>query len=615
MTDYRIIAIVLLGLAVGMPQLVHGQEEESGEIPETQEAEQAPEPEPERQRRGVRRLGDVVSEGDDEWSLDVPVTDAAPILIEEQPDVSLPDEAQDSRLRNLLTRRAFVPEDPNIDVELEALLDEVQADAEMAIDEDEFELAVQMLRVISELDEDRPGLAELNERIEREGRLQQLLVDAEAAYEEGRLVEPEGDNALEYYREILEEDPENETGQAGVANVQQRLLSRAVDQASEQDFEEAGETIDLAEGILDDPESIEEAREAIASMQEEYMSGLAEAVRDAIDEEDYDQAEEAINRLIAFGYESDRIERKRRTLEDARLYGGFEAGQTFTEVLAEAGSDGPSMVVVPAGNFMMGSPDNEDGRSSNEGPRHRVTFRRGFAISETEVSVGQFREFIEATGYRTDAERAGWSRTYDADTGRIDRENGVTWEDDYRGNTASDDLPVIHVSWNDANAYADWLAEQTERDYRLPSEAEYEYALRAGSQTMYWWGEGTPDDVVENLTGDGDVSPTRRRWNVAFSNYRDGYFGPAPVGSFEPNPFGVYDMGGNVMSWVEDCWHDSYARAPSDGTAWVNPGCERRVLRGGNWSASPEMVRSAFRLASSNDSRDARVGFRVARDL
>lgn len=273
------------------------------------------------------------------------------------------------------------------------------------------------------------------------------------------------------------------------------------------------------------------------------------------------------------------------------------------------------MVVVPAGNFMMGSPEGEAGRSSNEGPRHRVTFDRGFAMSETEISVGQFRQFVEATGYRTDAERVGWSRTYSASSGRIDRSNNVTWEFDYMGSRADANKPVIHVSWNDAVAYAEWLSARTERDYRLPSESEYEYSLRAGSQTPYWWGNGTPDEVVENLTGDGDISTTRRRWNVGFDGYSDGHWGPAPVGSFEPNPFGLYDMGGNVMSWVEDCWHDSYARAPGDGSAWVNPGCERRVLRGGNWSATPAMARSAFRLLSQSDSRDARVGFRVARDL
>ena len=200
-------------------------------------------------------------------------------------------------------------------------------------------------------------------------------------------------------------------------------------------------------------------------------------------------------------------------------------------------------------------------------------------------------------------------------SGRVAERRRVTWEDDYLGDRADESSPVIHVSWNDAAAYANWLAEATERPYRLPTEAEFEYALRAGSQSTYWWGNGSPDEVVENVTGDGDQFPDRRQWNLAFRRYEDGYWGPAPVGSFAENPFGLFDMGGNVMEWVQDCWHDSYVRAPDDGSAWVNPGCGRRVIRGASWSSTPMMSRSAFRISSQETATDARVGFRVARGL
>lgn len=608
--NYRTCIVVLLGLMLMYAQPGFAQEGEGQEAAETAEQEQE-----EPRRRGVRRLGDVVSEGSDEWSMDSPVAEAPPILVEEQPDVSLPDPQQDSRLQNLLTRRAFVPEDPSIEVEMDNLLAEVQADAEAAIEDGDYEHAARLIAAILVLDEERPGIDALNQRMEQQGRLEQLVAAAEQAYEDGRLVEPDDNNALAYYREVLDEYPENETALAGLANVQQRLLSNAIEQATDEDFEAAEQTIDRAAEIHDDSESVADAREAIAGIRQEYIESLRQSFQDGIASGELDDAERAMNRLIAMGHGREAIDRKRRYLEDARLYGGFEAGQVFSEELDSLDASGPRMVVVPAGDFMMGSPDDEEGRSSNEGPRHRVTFERGFAMSETETTVGEFRRFIQATGYRTDAERVGSSRTYNADTGRIDASRGVTWQDDYMGDRADDNYPVLHVSWNDASAYAEWLSRETSRNYRLPSEAEYEYALRAGTQSMYWWGEGTPDNVVENLTGDGDISPTRRRWNVAFNRYSDGHFGPAPAGSFEPNPFQLYDMGGNVMAWVEDCWHDSYARAPADGSAWVNPGCNRRVLRGGNWSASPQMVRSAFRLASAPDSRDARVGFRVARDL
>jgi formylglycine-generating enzyme required for sulfatase activity len=121
--------------------------------------------------------------------------------------------------------------------------------------------------------------------------------------------------------------------------------------------------------------------------------------------------------------------------------------------------------------------------------------------------------------------------------------------------------------------------------------------------------------VLANLTGDGDRSATRREWGDAFRRYRDGFWGAAPVRSFDPNAFGVHDIDGNVSEWVEDCWHDNYLRAPKDGSAWVNPGCERRNIRGGSWASAPDQVRSAFRVNASPDASNARVGFRVVRKL
>ena len=174
---------------------------------------------------------------------------------------------------------------------------------------------------------------------------------------------------------------------------------------------------------------------------------------------------------------------------------------------------------------------------------------------------------------------------------------------------------MVDVSWADAVAYAAWLSLQTGQRYRLPSEAEWEYAARAGTATRFWWGDGTPDSTVENLTGEGDLSRSRRQWETFFEDYNDRHWGPAPAASFEPNPFGLYDIGGNVAEWVMDCWHDSYIRAPADGGAWVNPGCEMRVLRGGYWASSPDQARSAYRLGAKPSVRDARVGFRIARDL
>ena len=159
------------------------------------------------------------------------------------------------------------------------------------------------------------------------------------------------------------------------------------------------------------------------------------------------------------------------------------------------------------------------------------------------------------------------------------------------------------------------LAEQTGLRYRLPSEAEFEYVLRAGGRGRYPWGDGAPPRGMLNTTGGNDRSPGGRPWANAFEGYGDGHWGPAPVGSLVVNPWGLHDLSGNVSEWVADCWHDSFRRAPKDGSAWVNPGCRNQVIRGGSWASSPAQTRSAWRAPAQVDTTNARLGFRVVRDL
>jgi formylglycine-generating enzyme required for sulfatase activity len=272
-------------------------------------------------------------------------------------------------------------------------------------------------------------------------------------------------------------------------------------------------------------------------------------------------------------------------------------------------------VVIPLGSFQLGSPESEQDRKSNEGPRVSVRIERGFALARTEITVAEFRSFVRASGYTPSASQSGSSTIYDERSGSMSAKSGVSWESDHAGKNADDNLPVIHASWVDAKAYADWLSRETGKAYRLPSEAEFEYVLRSGTQTRYPWGDGNPGRLVGNLTGDADRSESRRNWVNAFPDYSDGYWGPAPVRNYEANRYGIHDINGNVSEWVEDCWHDSYQRAPSNGTAWVNAGCNRRVIRGGSWASSPDQARSAFRLTASPTTTNARLGFRVARDL
>ena len=452
-------------------------------------------------------------------------------------------------------------------------------------------------------------------RAARENRISQSLASAREAMQAGRVDQPLEDSAWTHYRNVLRLDPENQQAHAGLKDVQQAMVEQAVSYARDLDFETADRVLQDAALVREGQEPIRLAEAEISEFREEYAAELEIQAVTAMDAGHFDQAERALIGLVALGGMDTEVNRLRRRMEEAKVYGGLKPGQVIRDHFMSQASWTPESVIVQAGSFQMGSSAFEEGRKDNEGPQHRVAFRRGFAIGRTEITVAQFRAFVEKTGYKTDAEKQGFSMIYDHYSGRLAQRDGITWEDDYEGREAKDELPVVHVSWNDAYAYTRWLARGTGKPYRLPSEAELEYAVRAGRNTRYWWGDGSPTELVENLTGEGDQSRSRRQWETYFENYSDRHWGPAPAASFSANPFGLHDIGGNVAEWVMDCWHDSYIRAPADGSAWVNPGCPKRVIRGGYWASSPDQARSAHRIQASPDQRDARVGFRIARDL
>ena len=237
----------------------------------------------------------------------------------------------------------------------------------------------------------------------------------------------------------------------------------------------------------------------------------------------------------------------------------------------------PMMVTVPAGTFVMGSPASEEGRDESAGPRRQVTIETPFAVGVYEVTFDEWeacRRGGGCPGYRPDDEGWGLGRR-----------------------------PVINVSWNDAQAYVSWLSAQTGQRYRLLSEAEWEYVARAGTETARYWGE-SESGQCRYANGDED-----------YVECSDGYEYTAPVGSFAPNAFGLYDVLGNVWEWTGDCWNDSYAGAPTTGSAWQSGDCSRRVLRGGSWLNFPRFLRSADRNRNTTDNRSNFAGFRVARTL
>ena len=239
------------------------------------------------------------------------------------------------------------------------------------------------------------------------------------------------------------------------------------------------------------------------------------------------------------------------------------------------------MIIVPSGIFTMGSPADEPGRWDDEGPQHQVRIR-SFAVGKYEVTRGQFAAFVAATGH--DTGNSCWPYQ--------DEEN---WRNP--GFTQTDTHPVVCVSWNDAKAYTNWLSRKTGQNYRLLTEAEWEYVARAGTTTAYHFG--------------ATISPTQ-------ANYDHNNSGTVEVGSYRANAFGLHDVHGNVWEWVEDCWHNNYNGAPSDGSAWTSDcyyDSDVRVLRGGSWGIITRYLRSAVRGWLIAWDRFSNCGFRIARTL
>lgn len=264
-----------------------------------------------------------------------------------------------------------------------------------------------------------------------------------------------------------------------------------------------------------------------------------------------------------------------------------------------AGGFGPDLVVIPAGKFIMGTPETEPERFDFESPRHAVIIAKPFAIGKYELSFAQYDRFVKGTGYTRPSDK-GWGQEH--------------WG---RGET-----PVFNVSWYDVQHYLRWLSKQTGKRYRLPSEAEWEYAARAGATTPFHTGHCI---------------------NAAQANFHAGfpYTGCSPgnkqeqryrgrtiaSGTFAPNAWGLHDVHGNIFEWTEDCWHESYNKAPANGSAWVDyedddfgetelaKNCRQRVLRGGSWSGRALDLRLGYRAKNAADFKSIFIGFRVVREL
>jgi formylglycine-generating enzyme required for sulfatase activity len=244
----------------------------------------------------------------------------------------------------------------------------------------------------------------------------------------------------------------------------------------------------------------------------------------------------------------------------------------------------PEVVVVPAGEFLMGSQPSERGRNPDEGPQRKVTFAQAFAVGKYEVTFAQWDACVAEAGCTHKPSDNNWGR------GK---------------------RPIINVSWNDTQQFVSWLAKKTGKPYRLMTEAEWEYAVRGTTKTT---------DRQSPFSTGPTINYSQANYDANFVYGVGAKIGiyrqkTLDVGSFKPNAFGLHDMHGNVWEWVEDCYKDSYAGAPTDGSAVTSRTCALNILRGGAWNYYPQLLRSAYRYASAPAVRMENAGFRVARSM
>ena len=382
---------------------------------------------------------------------------------------------------------------------------------------------------------------------------------AESWYEESGLEEAElrVQAAREAAEARLKEEARSKEEALGLTHAQRVLVQRGL--AAFWDDDEG-----VADGLFD-----EGTREMITEYQSLY----------GVTETGY-LTRGQFESLMALGEEAEAADRERTP----------EVGERFRDC-----AECPELVVVPAGDFMMGSLSWKTGREDPEGPVHRVTVGEQFAVGVYEVTRKEWSRFEEETSYSMEKgcwiiEGSKWAMNQE----RHWRNPGFSQDDAH---------PVVCVNWEDAQAYVQWLSGMTGSRYRLLSESEWEYVTRAGTSSRYWWG----DEVGRSRANCAGIPGCGSRWGGRQT---------APVGSFLSNAFGLYDVHGNVSEWVEDCLHENYMGAPADGSAWTTGGdCSYRVTRGGSCFNPPTNIRSASRGGDPLKARSYNVGFRVAKVL
>jgi formylglycine-generating enzyme required for sulfatase activity/serine/threonine protein kinase len=335
---------------------------------------------------------------------------------------------------------------------------------------------------------------------------------------------------------------------------------------------------------------------------------LAEAAETHIATGALDAAERSLDAAAKLRPDAPRLVTLRRRFVEARRRDHGRRAEPHVILLIRDCPDCPELVEIPAGGpFTMGAPESEAGSYPKERPQRSVALARPFLMGRYEVTVRQYRIFLEKSGHKQDSPCA----TFDPSAGtyRIDRD--ASWaKPDF---PIADNHPVVCVSWHDARAYAAWLSRETGKTYRLPSEAEWEYAARAGDErAQAWGGDAKAACAHANVADTTGHDRLPRDWIVFPCDDRRAF--TAPVGSFQPNAFGLHDMLGNVWEWVEDCLTQSYVGAPGDGRPWLEGDCNQRIMRGGGWISQIRDVRFAMRGFNRADRGYYSAGFRIVRE-
>lgn len=287
-------------------------------------------------------------------------------------------------------------------------------------------------------------------------------------------------------------------------------------------------------------------------------------------------------------------------------------GETFQDC-----EDCPEMVVIPSGNVMIGSYETEAYRRKGERGKQKAKIKKPFAMGKTEVTLRQYRQFVTETGHEG-AAMVFRGQTYEGCNyfdgkgyGFVKNHN---W--DNPGFPQREEEPVLCVSWSDATAFAEWVSEKTGRTYRVPSTVEFEYAMRAGTETPWVWGTD-PASACEYANIADETLALKHPKRASF-NCSDGYLYATSVGKFKPNTFGLYDMLGNAWEWTNDCWHDDLKKAPTDGSSWQEEDggdCTARTPKGGGWISGPAWSRASVRSKDGEHYRSFMLGFRLAADI